>query len=104
MEQINAEADGSYVMSYDAIRGHLLHKLSRHGYWGGRHTAFENLKKGFKPRHLGAGGTGRVDEVAEDLIREGLLLQKPTGSGRHVCLNPRRSNEIQTIIDEYVKT
>jgi hypothetical protein len=41
-----------------------------------------------------------VKDIADDLIKEDLLLEKPTGYGRHVLLNPRRKAEIDGIIKE----
>jgi hypothetical protein len=76
----------------------ILKKLRRHGYWGGRHTAFDELTKGL-PSHL----RGEASDVAEELIKEDLLLEKPTGYGRHVSLNPRRKVDIDKIIEEVLK-
>lgn len=73
----------------------LLRKLAKHGYWGGRHTAFDNLHKGF-PKHLGK----EIKDIAEDLIKHNLLIPKPTGYGLHVSLNPKMKNEIEKIILE----
>jgi hypothetical protein len=36
------------------------------------------------------------------LIKEGLLLAKPTSYGLEVSLNPRRKAEIDKIIEEYL--
>jgi len=65
---------------------------------GGSHTAFDNLKKGFKAKELGKGGLKRVDDMGKKLIREGLLLAKPTHYGLQVSLNPRQSQSIRAII------
>lgn len=77
----------------ELIRKVLLRKLHRYGYWGGRHTGFDNLPKGF-PTHL----HGVVKEVAEELIKSGLLLEKPTSYGRRVSLNPSRKGDIESIL------
>jgi len=42
---------------------------------------------------------GLAKEVAEELIKEGLLLTKPTSYGLEVSLNPRRKDEIDRIIE-----
>ena len=86
----------------DDIRAAILFKLYNLGKWGGSHTAFENLKKGFKPQELGKKGLRRVEDCAEDLIKEGLILSKPTGYGLHVSLNPRKHQEIYRVVQEYV--
>jgi len=33
------------------IRKQILRKMVRHNYWGGKHTAFDNIPKGL-PKHL----------------------------------------------------
>lgn len=86
------------------IKAAILFKLFNLAKWGGSHTAFENLKKGFKPRELGRKGLKRIEDCAEDLIREGLILRKPTSYGLQVSLNPRKHQEIHRIIQEYVKS
>jgi len=77
------------------VRRALLRKLMYLGKWGGSHTSFDNLPKGF-PKHL----RGAVKEVAEDLIRAGLLLRKPTSYGDEVSLNVRMKKEIEQILAE----
>ena len=92
-------------MSDEDIKDSILHKLARHGYWKGRHTDFEELKKGFKPQLLGKRGLKRVEKCAEQLIREGLILPKVVGygSGLHVSLNSGLSAEIERRIERFLK-
>ncbi len=78
----------------DDIRRSLLRKLVKHGYWGGRHTSFDNLPKGF-PSHL----QKDVKKVAKELIKEGILLKKLTSYGLEVSLNPRRNREIKDFVE-----
>lgn len=68
----------------------IVKKLFHHGYIGGRHTDFENLKKGL-PGHF----KGNVKEAANELIREEILIPKQTSYGLHVSLNPRKREEIE---------
>jgi len=82
------------------LKAWILYKLAKHGYFGGRHTDFENIVKGFKPQHLGKKGQRRVDELATDMIREGLLVRKPTSYGLHVRLNSAMSAEIKKRIKD----
>jgi len=77
------------------LKAQILKKLRRHGYWGGKHTAFDELSKGI-PKHL----RGDANAAAEELITEGLLLPKQTSYVRHVSLNPQRKAEIDKIIKE----
>jgi len=77
------------------LKAKIIKKLKRHGYIGGRHTSFENIPKGFK-KHLWKD----VKEAAEELIAEGILVEKMTSYGRHVYLNPKRIADIDRIIKE----
>lgn len=71
------------------IKAKILKKLHRHGYWGGRHTSFDNLPKGFEKSFRGV-----VKDTAEELIDEGLLKGKPTSYGIEISLNPEKKKEI----------
>lgn len=82
----------------EQIKAAILLKLYKRGNWGGSHTAFGNLKKGFKEKELGKGGLKRVNHMGRELIRKGLLLAKPTRHGLQVSLNPRQSQAIRTTI------
>ena len=73
----------------------ILHKLLRHGYVGAKHTALENVSKGF-PRHM----CKELMKTAEKLIKKGLITPKPTGYGIQVSLNPRRMAEIERVIKD----
>lgn len=79
----------------EATKRKLLKKLYLHRIVQHKHTSFDNLPKGFPP-HL----RGMVKDVAEQLIKEGLLLSKPTGYGKEVSLNHERIHEIEEIIGE----
>ncbi len=85
-------------MQTSDLRVWILYKLAKHGYIGGRHTAFDNIPKG-APQHLHK----EILETARQLVKEGFLLLKPTGYGLHVYLNPRKMDEITEIIKEIEK-
>ena len=87
------------VFTDDQIKARILYKLSLHGYFGGRHTAEENLYKGFNLQHLGKGGHKRISKLIKELIKEGILIRKPTSYGLHLRLNAAKSKEIE----EYIK-
>jgi len=74
------------------IKRFILHKLDRCGYWGSRHTSFDNLMKSL-PSHL----KGEAKKVAKELIKDGFLLRKPTKYGLEVSLNPKKHKEIMDI-------
>ncbi len=75
------------------IKADILHKLFRKRKWGASHTSVDNLHKSC-PSHL----KGEYKEVAQQLIREGFILSKPTGYGQEVSLNPLKREEIIAII------
>jgi len=84
-------------MDIDILKATILKKLKRRGKWGGAHTSFDKLTAGI-PKHL----HGKAKDAARELIKEGLLLSKPTSYGLEVSLNPRRRDEIERIIREYL--
>jgi len=79
------------MLSDDEIKATILFKLHKRGNWGGSHTAFDNLKKGFKDAELGKHGMKHLDKLANELIRQGLIIPKPTHYGLQASLNPRES-------------
>ena len=82
----------------EELKAWILYKLAKHGYFHGRHTAFDNIAKGFKTQHLGKLGNRRLNNLADDLIREGFIVKKPTSYGLHVYLNSAKSKEIKEFI------
>ena len=64
------------------------------GKWGGYHTEFAHLARGFA-------GNDRAlaEEVGEALLASGLLAEKPSVGQRHVFLNPRRAADIHALIE-----
>jgi hypothetical protein len=72
----------------------ILQRLDGMGKWGGYHTEFAHLARGFA-------GNDRAlaQEVGEGLLQAGLLAEKPSVGQRHVYLNSRRAAEIRRLID-----
>jgi hypothetical protein len=73
----------------------ILQRLDGMGKWGGYHTAFDHLARGFAGHDRAL-----AYEVGEALLAAGLLEQKPSVGQRHVYLSPRRSGDIRRLIDE----
>ena len=73
----------------------ILQRLAGMGKWGGYHTDFAHLARGFQ-------GNDRAlaDEVGEKLLKAGLLQEKPSVGQRHVFLNPRRAADVYALIEE----
>ena len=64
------------------------------GKWGGYHTDFAHLARGF------AGNDRALAQaVGEALLAAGLLAEKPSVGQRHVFLNPRRAADIRRLIE-----
>jgi hypothetical protein len=73
----------------------ILQRLDGMGKWGGYHTAFDHLARGF------AGNDRALAfDVGEELLSAGLLSEKPSVGQRHVSLNPRRAGEIRALIED----
>ena len=73
----------------------ILQRLDGMGKWGGYHTAFDHLARGF------AGNDRALAfEVGGELLDAGLLSEKPSVGQRHVSLNPRKAGEVRNLIDE----
>jgi hypothetical protein len=73
----------------------ILQRLDGMGKWGGYHTEFTHLPRGF------AGNDRALAEaVGEALLAAGLLAEKPSVGQRHVFLNPRRAADIHALIRE----
>jgi hypothetical protein len=89
------------MFSDDEVKARILLKLAKRGKWGGAHTSFDNLKKGWSIRDLGKDGMKRVQKITKELIKEGFVLSKPTYYGLEISLNPRRSAEIEQIIKKF---
>ena len=75
------------------LKKHILRKLFRRRIVGGKHTAVEHVMSGL-PVHA----QGEAKKATEDLIREGLLIPKPTGYGLQISINPERLEEIKRIL------
>lgn len=89
------------MLSDDEIKAGILFKLHRRGNWGASHTAFDNLKKGWKEADLGKHSLKRVDKLTKDLINRGLIIPKPTHYGLQVSLNPRESRQIMELMRRF---
>jgi hypothetical protein len=72
----------------------ILQRLNGMGKWGGYHTDFAHLARGF------AGNDRALAQaVGEALLDAGLLAEKPSVGQRHVFLNSRRAADIHRLIE-----
>ena len=95
-----AAASGEIVRPHDdpdparRVARRILQRLNGMGKWGGYHTEFAHLARGF------AGNDRKLAEaVGEALLEAGLLAEKPSVGQRHVFLNPRRAADIHALIE-----
>jgi hypothetical protein len=72
----------------------ILQRLNGMGKWGGYHTEFAHLARGFH-----GNDAALALEVGEALLAAGLLTEKPSVGQRHVSLNSRRAGEIHRLIE-----
>ncbi len=77
----------------DKIKATILYNLRRKKVIGGVHTHFDTLRRGF-PSHLGK----NIKKCAKDLIKQKLILTKPTPYGLQVFLNKNKLREIEDFI------
>jgi hypothetical protein len=75
----------------------ILQRLDGMGKWGGYHTEFAHLARGFPQDERAL-----ASAVGEALIAAGLLAEKPSVGQRHVFLDPRRVKEIRGLIERGV--
>lgn len=58
--------------------------------------------KSFKSEAFGKEGMKLAKNLAEELMRKGLILKKPTHYGLQVSLNPRMAQEIKRMIKDHL--
>lgn len=81
-------------MEREQLKCFIVKKLHHLCYFGGKHTDVENLKKGL-PSHF----RGEVKGAVSELIKEEILIPKPTSYGLHVSLNPRKKAEMEKYLN-----
>jgi hypothetical protein len=72
----------------------ILQRLDGMGKWGGYHTDFAHLARGFAGNERAL-----AQDAGEALLDAGLLAEKPSVGQRHVFLNPRRARDIRAFIE-----
>ena len=77
------------------IKRFILRKLARHRMWMGKHTSIHNLPKGL-PDYLRS--RKEVKKAIEEMLRQGILLSKPTNYGLEIFLNIHKKKEIEDFI------
>jgi len=80
------------------IKRFILRKLLRHKIWMHKHTSIHNLPKGL-PDYLRS--RKEVKKVIEEMLKQKILLSKPTNYGLEVSLNIEKKKEIEEFIGIY---
>jgi len=78
----------------EEIKGKILHKLTRLGKFKHSHTPIDNLPKDFS-----GDLKGRVKDMTKELIKEEILLTKPTSYGLEISINLEQREKVL----EYIK-
>ena len=78
------------------IKKFIVRKLYRKRMWLHKHTNIHNLPKGLS-NELRV--SREVKNAVEELLKEQILLSKPTHYGLEVSLNPKKIREIEELID-----
>ena len=86
------------MVSDEELKATVLHRLARKRKWGESHTAFESILKGVPP-HL----KGKIKDAAEELIKQGFIIKKPTGYGLQISLNTKMASDIKWLIKKYFR-
>ena len=77
----------------DKIKATILYHLRRKKVIGNVHTHYDTIKRGFSS-HLGKD----IEKIAKELIKQGLIITKPTSYGLQVSLNKEKLKEIEEFI------
>jgi len=78
------------------IKKFIVRKLYRKRMWLHKHTNINNLPKGLS-NELKV--SKQIKKAIGDLLKEGILLSKPTHYGLEVSLNPKKVKEIEELVD-----
>ncbi|MBI2673606.1 hypothetical protein HYX19_05055 [Candidatus Woesearchaeota archaeon] len=78
------------------IKKFIVRRLYRKRMWMHKHTNINNLPKGLS-NELRV--SKEVKKAIEELLKERILLSKPTHYGLEVSLNPEKIREIDGLIE-----
>lgn len=79
---------------FKTAQARILEHLLGRGDVGGKHTAWERAVDCLPVHERDVG-----NEALEDLVRKGLVVEKPTGYGRHVALNQNRLDHVHRVMN-----
>ncbi|MBU0979842.1 MAG: hypothetical protein KJ709_03475 [Nanoarchaeota archaeon] len=74
----------------------IIRKLYRKRMWLHKHTNINNLPKGLSNKLR---VSRDVKKAIEELLKDQILMSKPTHYGLEVSLNPKKNTEIKELAD-----
>ncbi len=78
------------------IKKFIVRKLYRKRMWLHKHTNINNLSKGLSNQLR---VSKEVKKAVEELLKEQILLSKPTQYGLEISLNPKKIREIKIYVE-----
>ena len=78
------------------IKRFILRKLVRHRIWMHKHTSIHNLPKGLSDELK---SKKEVKKIIEEMLKNKILLSKPTNYGLEISLNIEKKKEIEDFIE-----
>ena len=81
------------------IKKIIVRKLWRKRMWLHKHTNIHNLPKGLSNELR---FSKHIKNAIDDLLKEQILLSKPTHYGLEVSLNPQKIKEIEELASENI--
>ena len=79
----------------DEIKKFILRKLIRRRYWQHKHTSIHNLSKGMSDRLR---QSKHLKKAVTNMLKENILLSKPTHYGLEISLNIKKKKEIEEFV------
>ena len=89
---------GEQRMEKPLIKGKILHKLARYGKFKASHTSIDNIQKGF-PKHM----RGEIKNIVNEMMREDLLIAKPTKYGKEISINLNNREKVFELIKMFLR-
>ena len=84
------------MLTEEQLKGWILNKMKRYRLVGGKHTDIKNIRKGAPLNFY-----SEIDELVNELIKQGFIIVKVTSYGKHVSLNPRLLKDIDDFIQKH---
>ena len=84
------------MLTKEQLKGWILNKMKRYRLVGGKHTDIKNIRKGAPLNFY-----SEIDELVNELIKQGFITVKVTSYGKHVSLNPRLLKDIDDFIQKH---